>query len=161
MLSGYNKIFSASPVARHFGVFRRRWNKSTADVGMKVGPPMEYYLRRIWIKRDPEILDFVWLSLNSFVNIMSGSLNIEPNNPRYSSAIDARNKLITAHIKNGEKRWRLKSKVGKNSEQSNIWSSVYKKLFLAKSSVNSWWTYITKNISQRKSRRALDWNLAT
>lgn len=42
------------------------------------------------IKRDPEILDFVWLSLNSFVSIIRGSLNIEPNNPRYSSAIDAR-----------------------------------------------------------------------
>ncbi len=73
MLSGYNKIFSARPVARHFGVFRRRWNKSTAaDVGMKVGPPMEYYLRREFgesiindQKRSRNILDFVWLSLNS------------------------------------------------------------------------------------------------
>lgn len=42
------------------------------------------------IKRDPEILDFVWFSLNSFVSIIRGSLNIEPNNARYSSAIDAR-----------------------------------------------------------------------
>jgi hypothetical protein len=46
MLSGYNKIFSARPVARHFRVFRKWWNKSSVDVGMKVGPPMEYYLRR-------------------------------------------------------------------------------------------------------------------